>query len=129
MDIGWRDIADIIGVTIMGLLTLVWRNVNGEIKAAREIAKAALPSAEFREYVERTEGARKEFRESLVKLFERTEAHERRDDEAFKSVTRDFTAGMNAIRENLTQNSNALRDQIWQGQREIMKELNGKADR
>jgi len=118
MDLNWRDIADIVGVAIMGLLTIVWRNLNGEIKAAKSIAEAALPNAQFMAYVERTEAARKEFRESIVKLFERTEAHERRDEEAFKMVTRDFTAGMNA-----------LRDTIWQGQREILKELNNKADK
>lgn len=118
MDIGLREVLEIIGTIIMGLLTIVWRNLNGDIKASKAIAEAALPRADFTRYIEATEATRREFRESLGKLFERTEQHERRDDEAFKVVTRDFTLGMNA-----------LRDTIWQGQREILKELNEKADK
>lgn len=118
MDIGIREILEATGAILMGLLTIVWRNLNGDIKAAKEIAKAALPTEQFVRQQETTEGARKEFRESLIKLFERTETHERRDEEVFKSLTRDFTLGMNA-----------LRDQMWQGQREILNQLNNKADR
>lgn len=129
MEIGIREILEAVGAILMGLLTIVWRNLNGDIKAAKEIAKAAVPTEQFLRYQESTDVARKEFRESLVKLFERTESHERRDDEAFKTVTRDFTAGMNALRENITASGNTLRDQMWQGQREILKELNGKADK
>lgn len=118
MEIGVREILESIAGVVMTLLSLVWRNLNGEIKASKVIAEAAVPRKEFVELMDRQEASRKEFRESLVKLFERTEAHERRDNEAFQTVTRDFTQGMNS-----------LRDSMFQNTREILKEMNGKADK
>lgn len=118
MDIGVREIAEITGGAIVGLLTIVWRNLNGEIKAAKAVAEAALPRADFLEQMERLEQGRREFREVQIGMQVRIEAHIREDAIRFELLTKDFNGGMSRIVETINKNHT-----------EFLREMNTKEDR
>jgi hypothetical protein len=118
MEIGLREIAEAIGGIIVGLLSIVYRNLVGEVKAAKAVADAALPRADFVQAMSALEKGRQEFREGQIKLFERMELHTEVDTAKFESLSKDFNGGLNRIADTM----NELHI-------ETLRELNKKADK
>jgi hypothetical protein len=118
MDIGLREVAEAIGAIIVGLLSIVYKNLIGEMKAARAVAEAALPRADFLQAMSALEQGRREFRDGQIKLFERMELHTLDDARRFEALSKDFNGGMSRIT-----------DTMHQLHAETLTELNKKADK
>jgi hypothetical protein len=118
MDIGLREVAESIGGVIVGLLTLVYKNLSGEVKAAKAVADAALPRADFVQTLNSLEQGRKEFREGQINLFKELAIHAREDSIKFDTLTKDFNGGMTRIT-----------DTLHELHGEVLKELNMKVDK
>lgn len=107
----WHEVATgVLGllVTILGYL---WVTTVNEMKSK-------LSKEEFKAYLEDAAESRKNLRESIVKLFEKMENHERLDATRFELLTKDFNGGLQRLSEKLS--DNAL---------QILTQLNEKQDR
>jgi hypothetical protein len=95
-------------ITILGFLG----------KNVIEDMKTKLSKEEFAVYLQDAKQSRNELRESIVKLFEKMENHDKLDSARFEIITRDFNGGLNRISEKISDN-----------QVQLLRELNGKADK
>ncbi len=64
--------------------------------------KAKLSKEEFKVYLDEASGSRKELRDSIIKLFEKLESHEKLDAIRFESVVKDFNGGVNRLSEKIS---------------------------
>ena len=86
-DLGTRD-----GVAafIVAILLWVWRQINGDIKAAKQIAdstaQAALTRIEFQEYIEKTDAQRERVSALFEKLFDQLRDHQAQDSRMFSQI-------------------------------------------
>ena len=80
--------------------------------------KAKLSREEFKAYLDDASGSRKELRESIIKLFERMENHEKLDAARFEVITKDFNGGVGRLAEKIND-----------VQVNILTQLNTKVDR
>ena len=107
----YRDIA----TGVLGILVLIigwlWVSTVTEMKSK-------LSKEEFKAYLEDASESRKNLRDSIVKLFEKMENHEKLDASRFEVVIRDFNGGMARLSEKMSDN-----------QVQILTQLNGKQDR
>lgn len=99
---------------ITGLLTIGWWWVRG----ISDDMKTKLSKEEFTSYLEDAKQSRTEIRETLIKLFEKAEAHEKLDAARFENVIKDFNGGLQS-----------LRDTLHTSKLEIFDRINSKADR
>lgn len=118
MEIGLRELLEGLGAIIMGLLSIVWKNLSGDLKATKILAEAALPRADFIKSMTDLETGRREFREGQIKLFERIEQHAKEDTVRFETLTKDFNGAATRITDAMHENHT-----------EILKALNGKVDK
>lgn len=70
-----KTLWDNIWIAIIGGAAWIWQHLNGDIKAAKAVADAAVPREDFKGYVERMERARVEFRENVQQLFKELGEH------------------------------------------------------
>lgn len=87
-------------------------------KGVLDDMKAKLSREEFKSYLDDAKGAREELRTSIIKLFERSENHEKLDASRFELLTKDFNGGIQS-----------MRDLLYTSKLEILKELNDKVDK
>jgi hypothetical protein len=73
---------DYIWVGIAGLLAWVWQRINGDIKAAKAVADAAVPREEFKGFVERMIKSEENHRSDIKELFGNLALHFKDDKEA-----------------------------------------------
>lgn len=107
----WRDIATgVLGVLVL-IIGYLWTTTVAEMKTK-------LSKEEFASYLDEAKQSRNEIRETLIKLFEKMESHEKLDASRFEGVVKDFNGGLTSIRDAL--NTSKL---------EIFDRINGKADR
>jgi|SRR5689334_302116 len=95
-------------ITILGFLG----------KGVIEDMKTKLSKEEFAAYLQDAKNGRAEIRDTLIKLFEKAEQHEKRDTERFDLITKDFNGGLQS-----------LRDMLYTSKLEIFEKINGKADK
>lgn len=87
-------------------------------KRISDKADDAMTRQEFKDYVERIEVGRREFRESQIKMFERMDNHDKLDASRFEILTKDFNGGLQRLSEKMSDN-----------QVQLLTELSKKADR
>lgn len=107
----YRDIA----TGVLGILVLIigwlWVSTVTEMKSK-------LSKEEFKAYLEDASESRKNLRDSIVKLFEKMENHEKLDSARFEVLTKDFNGGLNRLSEKLSDT-----------QVQILTQMNTKKDR
>ena len=107
----WHWVATVaLGILVM---LLSWWGKNLQEEVGRRLSKE-----EFKVYLDETTRSRQELRDSIIKLFERAESHERSDVERFERLTKDFNGGIQS-----------MRDILYTSKLEILRELNGKVDK
>ena len=84
------------GVTV--ILTILW----WWVRSVSDDMKTKLSREEFASYLQDAKASRNEIRETLVKLFERADNHEKLDAVRFESVIKDFNGGMQRLSEKIS---------------------------
>lgn len=97
-----------------GLATILW----WWIRQVADDMKAKLSREEFKSYLDETSSSRRELRDSIIKLFEKMEAHEKLDAARFEGVVKDFNGGVQRLSEKISDT-----------QVNILTKLNDKADK
>lgn len=82
------------------LLTILWWWIRG----VSDDMKAKLSREEFKSFMEDIVRSRTEFRDNFIKLFEKSEQHEKFDAARFEILTRDFNGGLNRLAEKISDN-------------------------
>ena len=80
--------------------------------------KTKMSKEEFKSYLDDASESRRNLRDSIVKMFERIESHEKLDGERFQTLTKDFNGGLARIT-----------DTLYQSKLEIFDRINGKQDK
>ena len=75
----FKAFTDYIWIPLMGIIGYLWQRINGDIKAARAVAEASVPRAEFDGYIARMEKNRTETRETNIAMFEKLDKHAEAD--------------------------------------------------
>ena|SRR5689334_2113576 len=96
---------------LVGILTYLGKGLMDDMKTK-------LSKEEFAAYLTDAKTSRGEIRDTLIKLFEKMENHDKLDAARFEGIVKDFNGGMQRISDNL--NTSKL---------EIFDRINGKADR
>ena len=99
---------------IGALATILW----WWIRQVAEDMKAKMSKEEFKNYLEDASRGRNELRDSIIKLFEKMESHDKLDATRFESIVKDFTGGINRLSEK-----------IGDAQVNILTQLNTKVDK
>jgi len=87
-------------------------------KTLSDDVRKRLTREEFKVYLDEATRSRHELRDSILKLFERAESHEKSDVERFERLTKDFNGGLTS-----------MRDLMYTSKLEILRELNDKVDK
>lgn len=107
----WRDIATgVLGILVL-IIGYLWTSTVADMKTK-------LSKEEFKSYLEEASESRKNLRDSILKLFEKLEGHEKLDAVRFEVLTKDFNGGIQRISEKMSDN-----------QVQILTQLNGKQDK
>jgi len=101
-----------------GVLTIVIGILGYLGRGLMEDMKTKLSKDEFASYLQEAKTSRGEIRDSIIKLFEKMENHDKLDAARFESIIKDFNGGINRLSEKLSDN-----------QLQILREMNGKADK
>jgi hypothetical protein len=80
--------------------------------------KAKLSKEEFSSYLADAKQSRSDLRESIIKLFEKMENHDKLDASRFDGIIKDFNGGVSRLSEKISD-----------VQVNILTQLNGKADK
>ncbi len=99
---------------IGALATILW----WWIRQVADDMKTKLSREEFAGYLQDAKQSRSELRESIMKLFNNQENHEKLDAVRFDSIIKDFNGGINRLSEK-----------IGDVQVSILTQLNGKVDK
>lgn len=101
----YRDIATgVLGILVL-IIGYLWTTTAADVKS--KLSKEA-----FESYLEEASNARRELRESIIKLFEKLENHEKLDGMRFEKVIGDFNGGMTRISEKISDNQVQLLTKI-----------------
>ena len=99
---------------IGALATILW----WWIRQVADDMKQKLSKEEFKTYLDEASGSRKDLRESIIKLFEKMDNHDKLDSVRFESIVKDFNGGVNRLSEKINE-----------AQISILTQLNGKVDK
>jgi hypothetical protein len=107
----WHIVATGALFLLVGILGFIGKGVLDDMKTK-------LSKEEFKDYLDEASESRKNLRDSIVKLFEKMEGHEKLDSERFQVLTKDFNGGLQS-----------MRDLLYTSKLEILREMNGKVDK
>lgn len=107
----WHLVATASLFLLVGVLSVMGKGVLDDMKTK-------LSKEEFASYLADAKQARTELRDTLIKLFEKMENHDKLDVARFEGVVKDFNGGLQS-----------LRDTLHTSKLEIFDRINGKADR
>jgi len=96
---------------LVGILGFMGKNVLDDMKTK-------MSKEEFASYLQEAKTSRSELRDSIVKLFEKMENHDKLDAVRFEGIVKDFNGGLAR-----------MTDTLYQSKLEIFDRINGKADK
>lgn len=96
---------------LISILGFLWKTMADDMKTK-------LSREEFKSYLDEASESRKNLRDSILKLFEKMEGHEKLDAVRFEVLTKDFNGGLGRLSEKLSDN-----------QVQLLTQLNTKVDR
>jgi len=90
----WHWIATGITTVLLSIMGILWSRTTKQIDEKadrRELATAIDEAKQFRQ----------EQRDNMLRLFERAEAHDRKDADRFEQLTKDFNGGLNRLADQI----------------------------
>ena len=107
----YRDIATgVLGILVI-IIGYLWKTTADDVKAK-------MSKEEFKAYLEDASESRKNLRDSIVKLFEKMDNHEKLDQVRFDVIVKDFNGGINRLSEKISDT-----------QVQILTQMNSKQDK
>mgnify|MGYP001559212639 CR=1 FL=1 len=107
----YRDIATgVLGILVL-IIGYLWKTTADDVKAK-------MSKEEFKAYLEDASESRKNLRDSIVKLFEKMDNHEKLDQVRFDVIVKDFNGGINRLSEKISDT-----------QVQILTQMNSKQDK
>jgi hypothetical protein len=77
-----------LGGVAVALFAWGWKHLNGEIKAAKAVAAACVPSVHFQEFCDRYDERDKQYRGMFKELFDQMKEHKEEDNKIFQEIQR-----------------------------------------
>ena len=107
----WHIVATSALFLLVGVLGFMGKGVIDDMKTK-------LSKEEFASYLQEAKQSRGEIRESIIKMFEKMENHDKLDAARFDAIVKDFNGGLARIT-----------DTLYQSKLEIFDRINGKQDK
>jgi len=107
----YRDIATgVLGILVI-IIGYLWKTTADDVKSK-------MSKEDFKSYLDDAAESRKNLRESILKLFEKMDNHEKLDQVRFDGIVKDFNGGVNRLSEKISDT-----------QVQILTQMNSKVDK